>query len=159
MPPVTIKSAAAGDRNYLSYFRWTFKRRTLVVGKNSELKAGCFFGLTFFSSFLSCNSALTSLWLPVFSRKSPILLKEAGHKGVALEKARELSHYSSSELGIYKCKLVFSDYPWARKRAYTRTPFQLSRLQQQQQPLHFGQSKRKGRKLSSFLGKLLFCLF
>ena len=33
-----------------------------------------------------------------------------------------LSHYSSSELGIYKCKLVFSDYPWARKRAYT-TPF------------------------------------
>ena len=27
----------------------------------------------------------------------------------------ELSHYSSSELGIYKCKLVFSDYPWARK--------------------------------------------
>ena len=27
----------------------------------------------------------------------------------------ELSHYSSSEPGIYKCKLVFSDYPWARK--------------------------------------------
>lgn len=155
MPPVTIKSAAAGDRNYLSYFRWTFKRRTLVVGKNSELKAGCFFGLTFFLHFFLAT-LLTSLWLPVFSRKSPILLKEAGHKGVALEKARELSHYSSSELGIYKCKLVFSDYPWARKRAYTRTPFQLSRLQQQ--PLHFGQSKRKGRKLSSFLGKL-FCLF